>query len=217
MGIGSWELSDSEFEQYYGLWTPRTPTDAVSFFDGYPGTWWIAGGYAIEAFTGAHRRHEDCDPAILLDELELFREHARERGVQLWSCSSGMMRPVFASLPAGDERLLIEGSGQLWIRESLSSPWEYDCLLSPGSSDIWVYKRDPSITMPMADALWTKDGVRYLRPQIQLLYKAAGLRPKDQLDFDACRPLLDDEARSWLRGALVATLGDEHPWVAHLT
>lgn len=185
MGIGGWELEDAEFADYYGGWVPRTPQDAASFFDGFPGLWWVAGGWAIEAFTGASRPHEDCDPAVLVDDLELLRAHARER-YQLWSCSSGMMRPVFESLPPGDERRLIEDSGQVWARESRTAPWEFDILLSPGTPDTWVCKRDESITMPMADALWAKDGIRYLQPEIQLLYKAKHVRSKDQLDFDNC-------------------------------
>ena len=91
MGIGGWELHDEEFEWFYGGWAGRTPSDAASFFEGYPGLWWIAGGYAIEALTGPLRQHDDCDPAVLGGEFELLRQHARGR-MQLWSCSSGMMR-----------------------------------------------------------------------------------------------------------------------------
>ena len=71
MGIGGWELHDEEFEWFYGGWAGRTPSDAASFFEGYPGLWWIAGGYAIEALTGPLRQHDDCDPAVLGGEFEL--------------------------------------------------------------------------------------------------------------------------------------------------
>ncbi|GGR42950.1 hypothetical protein GCM10010197_05350 [Nocardioides luteus] len=69
--------------------------------------------------------------------------------------------------------------------------------------------------MPMHDALWELDGVRYLQPEIQLLYKAPGLRPKDQVDFDNTIPLLDDRSLRWLRQALAQTLPD-HPWITTL-
>ncbi|REF30903.1 hypothetical protein [Calidifontibacter indicus] len=215
MGIGGWELHDEEFEWFYGGWAGRTPSDAASFFEGYPGLWWIAGGYAIEALTGPLRQHDDCDPAVLGGEFELLRAHARGR-MQLWSCSSGMMRPVFESLPAGDERLQLSASGQVWARRSAGDPWEFDILISPGTPETWVYKRDPALTMPMADALVEVDGIRYLRAEIQLLHKALRVRPKDQADFDACLPLLEEQRRRWLADALAQTLGAEHRWVSLL-
>ncbi len=215
MGIGGWELGDEEFESYYGGWAGRTPAEAAEFFAGYPGLWWIAGGYAIEAFTGRPRPHDDCDPAVLGCEFELLRDHARGR-LQLWSCSSGMMRPVFESLPAGDERLQLGESGQVWARPSAGAPWEFDILISPGTPRTWVYKRDPALTMPMADALFAVDGVRYLRPEIQLLHKARHVRPKDQLDFDSCLPLLDPDRRRWLHDALRRTEPADHPWISAL-
>lgn len=85
-------------------------------------------------------------------------------------------------------------------------------LLAPGDPETWVYKRDSSITMPMSDALWTKDRVTYLRPEIQLLYKAKGLRPKDQQDFEVAWPLLATDQQRWLHEMLQRTIPD-HPWL----
>ncbi len=60
-----------------------------------------------------------------------------------------------------------------------------------------------------------RDGITYLRPGVQLLHKAPGLRPKDQADFDACVGMLAAEQRAWLQEALsIAHPG--HPWLAHL-
>lgn len=215
MGIGGWELDDAEFARCYGPWTTRTPQDATEFFAGYPGLWWIAGGWAIQAFTGVIRDHDDCDPSVLGADLELLRAHARGR-MQLWSCASGALRPVFETLPRGDERLLLPDCFQVWARPFAGGPWEFDILLSPGDDHQWVYRRDPQITMPMRDALWERDGITYLRPQIQLLYKAAHVRPKDQRDFDACLPLLSAEAGDWLLDALLTTVRAPHPWVQQL-
>ena len=215
MGIGGWELDDAEFTRYYGPWRECTPHDAAVLLQGYPGPWWIAGGWAIEAFTGVPREHDDLDLSTLHADLAALRDHLRGR-YQMWSCLSGMQRPVFESLPGGDERELIEGSRQIWLRRSAGAPWEYDVLLVPGDDDTWVYRRDPSIRLPLRDALWTKDGIAYLRPELQLLYKAAGLRPKDRADFAACLPLLDRVARDRLRDGLVRTIGAHHPWVGPL-
>ncbi|WP_281280323.1 hypothetical protein [Nocardioides eburneiflavus] len=40
------------------------------------------------------------------------------------------------------------------------------------------------------------------------------MRPKDQLDFDVCAPLLGVESRSWLLSLEPGHPG--HPWLAEL-
>lgn len=67
----------------------------------------------------------------------------------------------------------------------------------------------------MSEALWTQNGIPYLQPEIQLLYKAKGLRPQDQADFDAALPLLDERRRAWLTDCLRRTLPG-HPWLGSL-
>ncbi|WP_245633133.1 hypothetical protein [Luteipulveratus mongoliensis] len=54
MGVTGWDISDDESERVYGPSLGREPADAATLFADYAGTWWIAGGWAIEAFTGSH-------------------------------------------------------------------------------------------------------------------------------------------------------------------
>jgi hypothetical protein len=54
-----------------------------------------------------------------------------------------------------------------------------------------------------------------LAPEIQLLYKSKGLRPKDQADFDAVLPALRPEQRRWLRDALTIE-SPSHTWLSGL-
>jgi hypothetical protein len=75
-------------------------------------------------------------------------------------------------------------------------------MLNPGEAAGLVYRRDSRLVMPLAEATWTKLGVRYLVPEFQLLFKSRGQRPKDERDFQDCLPLLDSRQRTWLRGAL---------------
>ena len=201
-------MEEAEFIALYGEWAPRTPTDVQAFFRGYPGIWWIAGGWALQAFTGVERHHADIDPGILREELPLLRAHVAGK-YHLWSASSGALKPLLS-----DDGLLPD-SGQLWTRRTAAEPWEYDILLGPGTREQWQYKREPAIRMPMADALWERDGIRYLQPEIQLLYKAKGLRGKDQADFDSVLPHLDARRRAWLADALRRTL-PTHPWLSAL-
>ena len=70
------------------------------------------------------------------------------------------------------------------------------------TSATWTYKRDARIVRPLEEIVWKRDDIPSLRPEVQLLHKAPGLRYKGQVDFDACVGLLDVGARSWLREAL---------------
>lgn len=71
------------------------------------------------------------------------------------------------------------------------------------------------IRRPIEEVVWYRDGVPYLRPEVQLLLKARGRRPKDQRDFDNTLPLLDPPSLAWL-GTSLASLHPEHRWLAAL-
>lgn len=76
----------------------------------------------------------------------------------------------------------------------------------------WRSRRDDRVRAPVA-ALGrvSAGGLPYLRPEIQLFYKAKGRRPKDEADFAVVAPALDADARAWLDRALALTRPD-HPW-----
>ena len=59
------------------------------------------------------------------------------------------------------------------------------------------------------------DGIRYLNPEVTMLFKALQHRPKDEVDLDNVWPLLDDVQRAWLVDAVRRTLPD-HPWQSRL-
>lgn len=103
----------------------------------------------------------------------------------------------------------------MWARVAGQEPWEYDILLAPGGANRWEFKRDRRISRPLEDVLWCHHGLLYLRPEVQLLLKAKGLRAKDQQDFDAAAQLLDTAAAVWMRESL-ATVHPGHPWLAAL-
>ena len=90
-------------------------------------------------------------------------------------------------------------------------------MLDEVDGETWVSRRDDRIRRP-AHRIGAKsaDGIPYLVPEIQLFYKAARRRPKDQQDFDAAIGILNGDQRRWLAGAVAATYGD-HPWQARLT
>lgn len=209
-------LDDHELGRIYGPWAGRSPADAARLLQAYPGRWWVAGGWALEAFTGVPRQHADLDLEVPRVDLPLLRRHLAGR-LDVWAATDGSLRPL---LPGEDpdgpaDQLLPPGCGHVWLRAGGAEPWEYDVLLATGGRSTWEFKRDRRIQLPLDEVTWSRDGVHHLRPEIQLLLKAEGLRPKDQLDFEAASPLLDRESRRWLRGSL-ALAHPGHPWLCAL-
>lgn len=201
-------MDDAEFFRWYGPWTQPPPAEIAQILGGLAAPWWIVGGWAIEAFTGRTRAHDDIDVAIFRGDLPAVLDHLLPNYC-VWSNFSGTLRPL--RRPED----LLEGSRQLWVRRDALSPWLFDLLLTPHEADTWISVRDDRIRRDIAQALFTRDGVRYLRPEIVLHMKARLSRPKDDGDFSAALGLLDDEARAWLRSALEIT-NPEHAWLARL-
>ena len=199
-----------EVVRLYGHWRHRTPADAVELFNGYSGLWWIAGGWAIEAFTGISRPHGDLDPSIPRSDIALLRQHLRSR-LDVWAADKGTLRPLIGEV----DEALPSTCGNLWLRASGADPWEYDVILMDATISTWTYKRDARVSRQTEDILWTRDGINYLRPEVQLLHKAPGLKPKDQADFQSCLPLLNGSDRRWLRSAMEVAHPD-HPWLKEL-
>jgi hypothetical protein len=80
----------------------------------------------------------------------------------------------------------------------------------------WTNKRDPSHTEELDDVTWVApDGLRYARPEVSLMFKAAQARAKDRRDAEVTIPMLDAAARRWLSAA-VARLDARHPWLETL-
>ncbi|MDP4033851.1 MAG: amino acid transporter [Pseudorhodobacter sp.] len=105
---------------------------------------------------------------------------------------------------------------QLWGADIGAGRWRVDMMVDRGSPDVWVYKRDPSFTLPRAKAIRaTAGGIRYLAPHIVLLFKARHAREKDHGDFRNAWPRLNSSEKSslcrWLE-----VLHPGHTWIQAL-
>jgi hypothetical protein len=200
---------DIEFYRWCGHWAPLTPPQVAELLVGLPAPWWIVGGWAIDAFTGRPRAHEDVDVGFFRADLPaLLEQLAPDRCV--WSNLSGTLRPL--KRPED----LLDGCRQLWVRRDGSSPWEMDLAMTPHDGDTWISVRDDQVRMPLEDATFeAADGIRYLRPEIVLSFKARRRRRPDQGDLDAALPMLDEAARASLRHA-IALHHPGHPWLRRI-
>ncbi|MEU9938836.1 nucleotidyltransferase domain-containing protein [Streptomyces lavendulae] len=170
--------------------------------------WWIAGGRAIELFVGRElRTHGD------LDVLVLRRDQTRAQ-----ACLAGW--DLHVADPPGTDTLRGWGFGEIleeplhdiWCRRTPDAPWSVQLMLDDAVGEEWVSRRDRRVRMPIARlSRFAADGTPYLAPEVQLFYKAKHTREKDEVDFNAAFPLLDQDQRAWLLAALGATQPG-HPW-----
>ncbi len=200
---------EQAFQRLYGPWRPLSVAEAREVFAPLEIPWWIAGGYAIEAFTGVRRHHEDIDVSVFRRDLERLKTGLKDR-YHIWAAGPDGLCPL------DDKQMKMpESADQVWLREHALAPWRADVLLNPDADGDWVSRRNPSFAAPLDEVTWTRDGVRYLRPEIALAFKAKRARPKDERDFAAAEPLLGGEARAWLSDYL-ARCEPEHSWRARL-
>jgi len=78
-----------------------------------------------------------------------------------------------------------------------------------GTDDRWVYRRDETVTRSWHEAvLRSADGIPYLAPELQLLFKSKAPRAKDDVDAGHVVPRLEPARRR----SLGALLPGDHPW-----
>jgi len=189
-----------------GRWAPLTPRDVAEVMAGLGVRWWIAGGFALEAFAGrSWRGHEDIDIGVLARDQAIVREHV-EGWEPFAADPPGQLRPW----SKGEE--LREPVHDIWVRRGLGLPWAFQVMLNPGDAGALVYRREPSIRIRWEKALFEIDGVSYLAPEVQLLFKSKGRREKDERDLAEVLPLLGPERREWLAEMLART-DARHPWL----
>ncbi len=176
---------------------------------GFDGVWHIAGGWAIDCFLGRVTRvHHDIDILIARADQLAFQEYMRARNWKWVAPNEGKLEPwqpgVFLELPRHQAHA--HRNGQM-----------LDFLFGEISGGVWRFRRDPNILRTTERIfLRTASGLPCIAPEIALLYKSragsAGLRDRDQADFDNAHPHLNPEQRAWLRWALTVT-NPQHPWL----
>ncbi len=176
---------------------------------GFDRPWWIIGGWSLEVFTGISRHHEDMDISILSSDAEAFRLFLGDRWTP-WNVDDSWFRPFDHRFTA------VRPDSQVWVRRDAQSPWILDVPFTPDTGGRWTNKRNLAHTEDLHDVTWiAPDGLRYARPEVSMMFKAAQVRDKDRRDAEVTLPRLDADARRWLRDA-VARIDPDHQWVRSL-
>jgi 2-amino-4-hydroxy-6-hydroxymethyldihydropteridine diphosphokinase len=191
---GEWDLS-------------LRPADAAAWFDGWDGVWAVAGGYAIELFVGRPvREHHDLDISVARSDAELL--HGQLAGWELFFPSPEASVLWGAGTPLPDDEF------QLWCKRD--GLWTHEILFEDIRDGQLHYRRAPSWSLPLDEAIErTKDGIPYVAPHMQLIYKSKRVTQRDQIDVAAAAPLLSPAQREFL-AAYLRRRDPSHPWLALL-
>ncbi len=189
-------------------WEPLTPEQVARRLAGLSVPWWIAGGWALDLFTGRQTRaHDDIEIALYRGDLEALRSHLH--GWDLRIAAAG-------ELSEWGEGQAREDMHTLWARERGHEAWQLEVVVEERSGDRWTYRRHPGIGANARDiGRRTAAGIPYLRPEIVLLYKSKGARAKDETDLITVLPHLDAAQRGFLAAALWTT-APGHRWLERL-
>jgi hypothetical protein len=188
-------------------WDPLVPDEVARLFGDYPSFWAVAGGWAIDLILGQQTRsHADIDIQIDRRDAALF--HGSLPGWQLYQANR-----VVCEWTEGAEVPIVVSD--IWCRQP-EGPWKFQVMLGEFDARSWYYKRDRSITGPIARFTIDADGLPVVAPEIQLLYKSTRPHlPKNEHDFLRTLPRLDDDRRNWLIEALRLT-DPTNPWLPRL-
>jgi hypothetical protein len=192
-----------------GSWRALHPTAATNLLASSDTPWWIAGGWALELFRGTHTRpHADLDVGVLRRDLSSVL--CSFLTWEVFEAKDGRLTRLAAGcVPSLDTH-------SLWCRPTSADPWTIELLLDEADGETWVYRREPRVRRPMSTVVRrSSEGLPYLAPEIQLLYKSKRPRERDDRDFAQICPLLGADARTWLKHALELTAPD-HTWIAVL-
>ena len=190
-------------------WEPLTPQQVVELMRGVDVPWFIAGGWALDLFLGRQTRaHHDIEIALFRADEAKVRKHLR--GWEFFIAESGTLTPLAAGAP------LPTAAHELWCRERGHEAWQLEILIEERDGDRWVYRRNPRVGAHWKDlGRFTNDGIPYIRPDVQLLYKSKNPRAADESDLLAVLPRLDPAQR----GTLIAWIGTTdatHRWLERL-
>ena len=80
----------------------------------------------------------------------------------------------------------------------------------------WFSRRNHLIRGRRDDLFANYNDMPCIKVEVQLLFKARDIRPKDNIDFQACLPLMSENAKQWLSDQLSLSFPEGHIWLSSL-
>lgn len=186
-----------------GRWEPLELAAVVHELTSAPFRWWVSGGHALELHLGRQwREHDDTDVGVA--RCDLIEVYSWMSNWEMHIAASGRLTR-WRGAPLTAER----HQNNVWCRHHETEPWTLDLTIGDGTDAEWTYRRNPAVRVSWdAAVLQTANGVPYLAPELQLLFKSTNIRAKDETDAHEVIPQLTADRRTRLR----QLLPEGHPW-----
>jgi hypothetical protein len=171
--------------------------------------WFIAGGWAIDLFLEKETRsHQDIEIAIFRKDQADLQSHFN--GWLLHKFVKGepivWHRDEWLTLPTHE----VHGFNET------AQPQQIEILLNESNETEWIYRRNQEVRRSLNKVqLESSIGVKFLCPEIVLLYKSTNPQAKDEQDFQAVVEYLDAKQKTWLKDA-IKVCNSEHHWLRSL-
>lgn len=206
----------------------------VNFLGPLSVEWFVSGGWAIDIHLN-HVTRERCDLDISVpfsDRLKCIEFFLGE-GWRIEGKLGGGFRTLrkvsdynddihyFWSFPEGADFVseYVDDDGNRRIAYNRDSQNELDYIevfFDVIKDGRFIFRRDSRVKRREDRAILEREGVRYLAPELVLLFKSNRLSEKNLLDFDAAVDSLGRDALVWLIEALSLVYGDSHIWTKQL-
>ena len=186
-----------------------SPQAIASLMSDFEKRWFIAGGWAIDLFLDKETRpHGDIEIAVFRDDQICLQNY-----LEKWTLKTAVngrlkawKKHEFLRLPL-HEIHCFDQSGESFL----------EVLFNEAKNGEWIFRRNAKITKPISESFSiSKTGIKFLRPEIVLLYKSKNPRAKDEQDFQAAVNFLDIENKEWLKNALSICYPQKHRWLENL-
>lgn len=185
------------------------PLKVLRLMQNFKSDWFVAGGWAIDLCIGKEtRHHEDIEIAIFRKD-----QFALQNNLEGWVLKKAVNGTLLEWKPG--ERLELPVH-EIHCFKQLDEEPTFEVLLNETDGNEWLFRRNDEVTMPLSKlSLTSKLGMKFLRPEIVLLYKSKNSRPKDEQDFEIVCKHLGIESKEWLKKAL-SICYTEHRWLQKL-
>lgn len=185
------------------------PLKVAALMRNFRPCWFVAGGWAIDLYLGGvTRAHADIEVGMFRADQRALHGHLE--GWALERVVGGELRPW----PRGE--FLEPPVHEIHCLNERAEPPRLEVLLNERDGREWVFRRDARIRRSLDRCVLDAGaGVKYLCPEVVLLYKSKNPREKDEADFAATFGRLEAERREWL-GRALAACAPGHRWLQSL-
>lgn len=194
----------------------------------------ICGGFALELFLNQTvRTHADVDVSAWWEERDSIIVYMQRLGWQVFElCGGGLAhritdvahqfksrRNIFCMTDGSDKVTLSETGRQDMFRVAFDPRGPdgltfVEFLFNRKQNGHFLYARSETVTLPLERAVLVRGGIRYLAPELVLLYKSSDPdRPGYQLDCHAAIAAMSASQRHWLHAALTILYPCGHRWL----